>query len=79
MIEAVFVLLLWTAGGDQPLEYTPYEKLSECLSTKRKIKQNTTGGVDFDNRWQCKELKVQMEQHSDGTWHIIKLMEDVSR
>ena len=79
MIEVVFVLLLWTSGGNEPLEYTPYERLSECLSTKRKIKQNTNGVVDFDQRWQCKELKVQMEQNPDGTWDIIKLMEDVSK
>jgi len=79
MIEMVFVLLLWTSGGTEPLEYTPYENLSECLSTKRKIKQHTTGGVDFDSQWQCKQLKVQMEQSSDGSWDITKIMEEVSR
>lgn len=79
MIEAVFVLLLWTAGDDQPIEYTPYESLSECLATKRKIKRNIVGGVDFDQRWQCKEITVQLEKSADGSYHILKLMEEVER
>ena len=40
MIEVTFVLLLFTGG--EAIEYTPYENLSQCLSTRRKIKRNIT-------------------------------------
>lgn len=79
MIEVVFALLLYTAGDPAPIEYTPYENLSECLMVKRKIKRNISGGSDFDQRWQCKQLKVEMQQYSDGTWFITKLLEDATK
>jgi hypothetical protein len=79
MIEVVFALLLYTSAEEQPIEYTPYENLSECLMVKRKIKRNISGGSDFDQRWQCKQLMVEMEQSSDGSWHITKLMEDAAK
>lgn len=79
MIEMVFVLLLWSSSEDQPIEYTPYDSLSECLATKRKIKRNIVGGTDFDQRWQCKEITVQLEKTPDGKFHITKLMEEVQQ
>tara|TARA_R100001463_G_scaffold105627_2_gene160143 strand:+ start:205 stop:429 length:225 start_codon:yes stop_codon:yes gene_type:complete len=74
MIELVFVLLLYSNG--EAIEYTPYDKLSECLSTKRTIKRNVNGGVNFDNQWKCKELKVKLEKNLDGSYDIVELIEE---
>lgn len=59
MIEVTFVLLLMI--GDEKIEYTPYENLSQCLTVRRKIKRNTGYTIDFDKRWSCKQLKVKIE------------------
>jgi len=59
MIELSFVLLLMI--GDEKVEYTPYENLSQCLTVRRKIKRNTGHTIDFDKRWACKQLKVKIE------------------
>ena len=65
MIEITFVLLLTISG--QNIEYTPYESLSQCLSTRRKIQRN----VGYSEKWSCKELKVKMQ---DG--NIIEIVEE---
>jgi hypothetical protein len=74
MIELTFVLLL-SLGGEY-IEYTPYENLSECLSTRRKIQRNSGSSVDFDKRWVCKQMKVKLETLSDGSLHIVELVEE---
>lgn len=74
MIELTFVLLL--SLGGKYIEYTPYENLSECLSTRRKIQRNSGGSVDFDKRWVCKQMKVKLETLSDGSLHIVELVEE---
>tara|TARA_R100000329_G_C7431910_1_gene151847 strand:+ start:225 stop:449 length:225 start_codon:yes stop_codon:yes gene_type:complete len=73
MIEVTFVLLLFTGG--EAIEYTPYENLSQCLSTRRKIKRNNGMSPNFDERWVCKEMKVKMFQAADGTYHIEELID----
>ena len=55
VVELTFVLLLTVSG--KKIEYTPYESLSSCLSTRRKIKRHTGS----DEKWSCKEMKVRME------------------
>ena len=47
-----------------------------CLSTKRTIKRNVNGGVNFDSQWKCKELKVKLEKKSDGGYDIVELIEE---
>ena len=59
MIEVTFVLLLMI--GDEKVEYTPYENLSQCLTVRRKIKRNSGYTIAFDKRWACKQLKVKIE------------------
>lgn len=68
MIEVTFVLLLMI--GEERVEYTPYENLSQCLSVRRKIKRNVGHTSNFDEKWSCKELKVKL---SDG--QILEIME----
>ena len=46
IIEMTFVLLLTI--GQERLEYTPYQSLSECLSVRRKIKRNVGHSSNFD-------------------------------
>ena len=59
IIEITFVLLLTI--GQERLEYTPYQSLSECLSVRRKIKRNVGHSSNFDQKWSCKELKVKIK------------------
>ena len=59
IIEVTFVLLLTI--GQERLEYTPYQSLSECLSVRRKIKRNVGHSSNFDQKWSCKELKVKIK------------------
>ena len=59
IIEITFVLLLTI--GQERLEYTPYQSLSECLSVRRKIKRNVGHSSNFDQKWSCKELKVKIQ------------------
>jgi hypothetical protein len=59
IIEMTFVLLLTI--GQERLEYTPYQSLSECLSVRRKIKRNVGHSSNFDQKWSCKELKVKIQ------------------
>lgn len=59
IIEVTFVLLLTI--GQERLEYTPYQSLSECLSVRRKIKRNVGHSSNFDQKWSCKELKVKIQ------------------
>ena len=59
IIELTFVLLLTI--GQERLEYTPYQSLSECLSVRRKIKRNVGHSSNFDQKWSCKELKVKIQ------------------
>ena len=60
VIELTFVLLLMVGG--ERLEFTPYDSLSECLSTRRKIERNVGRYQrDFEKRWTCKEMKVKMQ------------------
>ena len=69
VIELTFVLLLMVSG--ERLEFTPYDSLSECLSTRRKIERNVGRYQrDFDKRWTCKEMKVKMQ---DGA--ILEIVE----
>ena len=74
MIELTFVLLLFVSG--EAIEYTPYESLSECLATKRKIKRNSGYSAGFDQRWACKEMKVKLVKGADGTFNIEELLDD---
>ena len=58
--EITFVLLLMVSGAR--LEFTPYDSLSKCLSTKRKIERNVGRYQrDFNERWTCKEMTVKMQ------------------
>ena len=67
--ELTFVLLLVVSG--ERMEFTPYNNLSECLSTRRKIERNIGRyQKDFNKRWTCKEMKVRME---DGV--ILEIVE----
>jgi len=67
--ELTFVLLLVVSG--ERMEFTPYNNLSECLSTKRKIERKVGRyQKDFNKRWACKELKVKM---SNG--QIVEIIE----
>ncbi len=59
MVELTFVLLL--VMGEEKVEYTPYQSLSECLSVRRKIKRNVGPTNNFDQKWSCKELKVKVK------------------
>jgi len=59
MIELSFVLLLMI--GDERVEYTPYQNLSECLNIRRKIKRNVGHTTDFDKKWSCKQLRVRIQ------------------
>jgi hypothetical protein len=59
IIEMTFVLLLTI--GQERLEYTPYQSLSECLSVRRKIKRNVGHSSNFDQKWSCKELRVKIQ------------------
>lgn len=59
IIEVTFVLLLTI--GQERLEYTPYQSLSECLSVRRKIKRNVGHSSNFDQKWSCKELRVKIK------------------
>lgn len=77
MIELTFVLLLF-AGGEA-IEYTPYDRLSECLSTKRVIKRNTGVTREFDSRWVCRELTVELEEGADGKFNIIRIISEVKQ
>jgi|TARA_R100000482_G_scaffold91613_1_gene37710 hypothetical protein len=69
MIELSFVLLLMI--GDERVEYTPYQNLSECLNIRRKIKRNVGHTTDFDKKWSCKQLRVRIE-----AGEILEIVED---
>ena len=69
MIELSFVLLLMI--GDERVEYTPYQNLSECLNIRRKIKRNVGHTTDFDKKWSCKQLRVRIE-----AGEIMEIIED---
>lgn len=73
MIEVTFVLLL-TVGGER-IEYTPYDSLSACLKTRRKIERNIGHSRNFDELWSCKELRVQLIPDNQGKLQIAKIME----
>jgi len=69
MIELSFVLLLMI--GDERVEYTPYQNLSECLNIRRKIKRNVGHTTDFDKKWSCKQLRVRIQ-----AGEILEIVED---
>ena len=70
VVELTFVLLLMVSG--ERLEFTPYDNLSECLSTKRKIERKVGRyQKDFNKRWTCKEMTVKMQ---DGA--ILEIIEE---
>jgi len=75
MIELTFVLLLNVAGEN--LEYTPYETLSKCLATKRKIERNVGRyQKDFEKRWSCKQMKVRLAKVSNQNYVIQEIVDE---
>ena len=68
MTTVTFVLLLFASG--EAIEYTPYDKMSDCLAMKRKIYRNVGASNRFDEQWQCQKLKVVVSEGPDGKLQI---------
>ena len=66
-----FILLMFVSGADSPMEFTPKNSMVDCLTSKRKIMRNYTGGGP---RWVCQEGKIQL-QDINGKLHPINLLE----
>lgn len=77
MITVSFVLLLFSGGALEG--YQHYDNLSECLAVKRKIKRDATRLKDFDSRWSCQKLTVELQQNPDGRYSIKKLITEVKQ
>lgn len=78
MITSMSFVLLLFSGGD--LEgYKHHENLSDCLAVKRRIKRYNGMSHDFNNRWSCQHLKVELEQGPDGNWNIKRLITGVKK
>jgi hypothetical protein len=77
MITVSFVLLLFSGGALEG--YRHYENLSECLAVKRKIKRNATRLKDFDSRWSCQKMTVELQQGPDGRYNITRLITEVKQ
>ena len=78
MITAMsFVLLLFSGGSLEGFKH--HENLSDCLAVKRKIKRYNGMAHDFENRWVCQRMKVEMTQGPDGTWNIRRLLDGVNK
>jgi hypothetical protein len=72
-----FVLLLFSNGALEG--YKHHENLSDCLAVKRKIKRYNGQAHDFESRWVCQRMKVEMVQGPDGTWNIRRLLDGVKK
>lgn len=77
MITVSFVLLLFSGGALEG--YQHYDSLSECLAAKRKVKRVATRFKDFDSRWSCQKLTVELHQGPDGRYSIKKLITEVQK
>ena len=77
MITVSFVLLLFSGGALEG--YQHYENLSECLAVKRKIKRETVRLDNFDSRWVCQKMTVELQQGPDGRYNITRLITEVKQ
>ena len=77
MITASFVLLLFSGGALEG--YKHYENLSDCLAVKRKIKRRGGMSHNFESRWSCQHMTVELEQGPDGNWNLKRLVTGVKK
>ena len=70
MIEMIVALCMFL--GDQMIEHSPKNNLSECLETKRKIERNTDSG---NSRVECSIVKAKTYVDNHGIKRIEKIEE----